>query len=498
MSEKEKIKEDKTSETVYVARLAEGTEMATDMDEVDEVDSSAEEEAPEKTAILVVGQGDFGVNQSNRGADDPGDNTFNMPQCVCKYGEMLFISDRGNHRVLVWHQMPLENGEPANLVLGQEDFADCLENRGITTTLDEMTSGLGSETLEGYTISHAEGNTMSAPAGLAVIDGKLYVVDGGNHRVLRWNTLPSEDGEAAHFVLGQDNLEANNSNRSGVVSSGSLFFPIGIRSGDDQHVFVADKDNHRVLIWNKIPFNNGWQADVVLGQAHVEERMPNRGEFDRCGPETLSFPTGACHDPVSGRVYVVDQGNNRVLIWNKLPNESGTPADIVIGQKDFYNRSPNFGEGSRRANREGLYFPTDVVFGRKGLFVSDTGNNRVLVWKTPPTENGQPADIVIGQGNFTDNRVNRGGETNATTLNDPYGLFLDEDPENAEDPGRLYIADRANSRVVVWEELPEPSKGQEQKADPENVVYEQDELMGSDDDFDDEDDMVPSKNLPVA
>ena len=73
------------------------------------------------------------------------------------------------------------------------NFADCLENRGITTTLDEMTSGLGDEDLDGFTISKSEEDTLSQPAGISVIDGKLYVADSGNHRVLRWNGIPSED-----------------------------------------------------------------------------------------------------------------------------------------------------------------------------------------------------------------------------------------------------------------------------------------------------------------
>ena len=51
------------------------------------------------------------MTQSNRGADDPGDNTLSEPQYVAKYGDMLFVSDRGNHRVVIWEQFPEENGE---------------------------------------------------------------------------------------------------------------------------------------------------------------------------------------------------------------------------------------------------------------------------------------------------------------------------------------------------------------------------------------------------
>ena len=285
--------------------------------------------------------------------------------------------------------------------------------------------------------------------------------------------------------MGQDNLECNETNRRGVISSGSLFFPMAIRSGDNKRVFIADKDNHRILIWNKPPFTNGWPADLILGQTEMDGREPNRGEFDKCGPDTMSFPTGVFYHKETDKLFVVDQGNNRVLIWNKLPNQTGRAADIVLGQKNMYSRVVNAGYGARRASADSLYFPTDVVYGRKGLFVSDTGNNRVLMWKEIPAENGQPADLVIGQKNFSENKYNRNGDVSAKTLNDPYGLFLDEDLENEEDIGRLYIADRGNARVVVWEKLPE--QVQKEKAEnldqEEGEVFESDELMGDDDDF---------------
>ena len=467
-----------------------------EMDEFDEIEGTDEEEK-EVGAVMVIGQGDFSTREANRGADDPGDNTLSEPQFVCRYGDMLFVSDWGNHRVLVWNQFPEENGEPASIVLGQEDFSDCLENRGISTTLDEMTSGLGDENLEGFTISKPEEDTLSSPAGVAVIDGKLYVADSGNHRVLRWNGLPSEDGEVPGLVLGQDNLECGEANRRGLVGSGSLFFPFSVRSGDNQHVIVADKDNHRVLIWQKIPFNDGWNADVCLGQFGMDEREPNRGDFDNVTPETLSFPTAAFYHEETGKVFVVDQGNNRVLIWNKIPSNNGVPADLVLGQKDFYSREVNAGMGVKRCSSSSMYFPTDVVYGRKGLFVSDSGNNRVLVWKELPTENGQPADLVIGQTTFSSHLFNRGSEASEYTLNDPYGLFLDEDPEDEEDMGRLFICDRGNSRIVIWEELPEAKADKRDEEIDHPAVEDPELLMGSDDDFmdDDEEEEEAQKEL---
>ena len=513
MSEQENTEEQKQprAESEEALELAEEQEVLEEeleedalteeeMDEVDEVEE--EEEETEVGAVLVLGQSDLEIRNANRGADDPSDNTLSEPQFIHRYGEMLFVSDWGNHRVLVWNTLPEENGEPASLVLGQEDFSDCLENRGITTTLDEMTSGLGDESLDGFTISKPEEDTLSGPAGITVLEGKLYVADSGNHRVLRWAGLPSEDGEAPNLVLGQDNLDCGEANRRGLVGSGSLFFPFGLCSSSDGRLFVADKDNHRVLVWYKPPFNNGWNADLCLGQVAMDEREPNRGEFDQVTPDSLSFPTAVFFHEETGKLFVVDQGNNRVLIWNQVPSENGVPADLVLGQKDFYSREVNMGLGNSRCNQAGMYFPTHVVFGRKGLFVSDSGNHRVLVWKELPTENGQPADLVIGQKTFFENRFNRGDENKAgpCTLNDPYGMFLDEDPEDEEDPGRLWICDRGNSRVVVWEELPEPKQEEEDLDEDElGPEYEDPELlMGYDEDFEEEEDAEDedSKALP--
>jgi len=528
--DKEDLNEEESLELVETGEEDELDELEVDeSDELDELDEVVDEKIPERGAYLIIGQGDFSTIMSNRGADDPGDNTLSAPQGVFKFGDMLFVSDAGNHRVLVWDQFPEESGEPSNVVLGQEDFADCLENRGLSTTLDEMTSGLGDENLDGFTISKAEEDTLSMPAGLCVIDGKLYVVDGGNHRVARWNGIPSDDGEPPTLVMGQDNLEENEANRQGLVGSGSLFFPTGICSGDDQHVFVADKDNHRVLIWKKIPFSDGWNADISLGQSGMDERDANRGDFENVQQDTMSFPTGVFYDVENDKVFVVDQGNNRVLIWNSLPRDSGQPADVVIGQKDFVSRSPNMGKGDGRASQESMYFPNGVVAGKTGFFVSDTGNNRVLYWKEVPTENGQPADMVLGQANFFDNRHNRNGQANATTLNDPYGLWLEEEEnpewvppeENAleetqeeetldesssgegeetveeEIPEYLFkllIADRGNSRVAVWNELPIPATDEVVDDEGDQIEVEDSNLLIGDDDEEDEDDSP--KELP--
>ena len=95
MSEEEEIEEAESEDALSVSEDDE-----IDLDEMEDEEEPPEEEK-EVGAYMVIGQGDFSMSQSNRGADDPGDNTLSEPQYIAKFGDMLFISDRGNHRVVI-------------------------------------------------------------------------------------------------------------------------------------------------------------------------------------------------------------------------------------------------------------------------------------------------------------------------------------------------------------------------------------------------------------
>ena len=81
------------------------------------------EEVKEIGACLVIGQGDFSMTQSNRGADDPGDNTLSEPQYVEKiWRHAVYIRSRKTIGLLYGNSFPEENGEPCSLVLGSGRF----------------------------------------------------------------------------------------------------------------------------------------------------------------------------------------------------------------------------------------------------------------------------------------------------------------------------------------------------------------------------------------
>ncbi|NOZ04801.1 MAG: hypothetical protein GXP41_00390 [Chloroflexi bacterium] len=83
----------------------------------------------------------------------------------------------------------------------------------------------------------------------------------------------------------------------------------------------------------------------------------------------------------------------RVLTWNSLPAANGQLADVLLGQPGFDATTPDGG-----ATETSL--PPHVFSDGHRLFVSDTYNQRVLVWSTIPTTNGQPADLVLGKSGF--------------------------------------------------------------------------------------------------
>ena len=95
-----------------------------------------------------------------------------------------------------------------------------------------------------------------------------------------------------------------------------------------------------------------------------------------------------------------------------------------------------------------------TLFGPRGaclhpdgsLWVCDTGHHRLLGWHRAPTIDNAPADILLGQPDFTREGRNAKGAPTASTLNVPTGVAA---------WGRgLAVADAWNHRVLLWRDPP--------------------------------------------
>lgn len=277
-------------------------------------------------------------------------------------------------------------------------------------------------------------------------------------------------GQAARSVIGQTFFSAQNTGSSNTVigAVGGLAFANNtLFIADDNHIGLLP-DNNRVLIFplnqspniqQLPPFDAeippysgrcpvcGGQALGVLGQPNFLSTAGGTSTLITTAPTPVSAssmyqPTAVASDGTV--VAVADTSNNRVLIWKSIPTTFGQPADIVLGQKDFTSIAPVTVTASSLRAPQGLWIQNSK------LFVADTENDRILIWNSIPTQNNQPADLVLGQPNFTTapqvNQVNLALPTSASIMLSPTSV--------TSDGTRLYVADLGYNRVLIWNSIP--------------------------------------------
>ncbi len=197
-------------------------------------------------------------------------------------------------------------------------------------------------------------------------------------------------------------------------------------------------------------------ADHVLGHESTYGRRTSSGDV---AIDTLPFSTSPGIDEVNQRLFAVDRTVNswgpglRILVFDIHPDriETGSEAIAVIGAPDFESRDNGIGP-----NR---FQSASVVVDGEGqrLFVTDGGNNRILVFDIHPDrlENDPDAYAVIGQRDF-DSRV---ADLGPRSLSRPGGVALDHVNQ------RLFVPDGGNNRILVFDVHPDRFQ-----SDPEAVA----------------------------
>lgn len=419
-------------------------------------------------ADLVLGQPDFTSAAANPGRLDParGDRLcrdsirFGGPIAFDSQGNLFFADDLA--RVLVW-QPPFASGKPASRILGVYVLRAGAE---ALPAVNHYTFGF-QPGVSGSTPIFAGG-----PQGLWVADDCLFVADTYNHRIVRYDpaaSWPPEDPAQGQIsppmaaVFGQDDFFQGTRNRwaNAEPTSQSFNEPVAGAFAAGR-IFIADRENHRVLIHpydaeNRLPL----PAETVLGQLEFALRSPNLIEGSElsggtlelvAGTQKLLLPIGpsmALHYPGNPdeppHLYIADPGNNRVLaFWDARRFQFGQAADLVIGQVGLTRslvNSPTNNPATPTA--EGLSLPSGVAVDAEGnLWVADTGNGRLLRFPRPFDRWGerQTADLVLGQPDF---ETGAGGEPKRNRLYRPSSLAFTGD-------GRLVVADLAHHRVLVF------------------------------------------------
>jgi sugar lactone lactonase YvrE len=358
-----------------------------------------------QVAVSVLGANDF-VTNTNYAA--PSVKTFAEPVSVAvdRTTGKLFVADRDNRRVLRFGSAEkLANGSSAEAVFGQPDF----------TTRTANTGGISASTMNNP-------NSVSVDA-----NGRLWVADRDNHRVLRFdNASAKASSAAADGVLGQPDFATNTTGAAG----GKMNAPACVYADANGRVWVADRANNRVLRFDAAASKaNGAAPNGVLGQDGYSSTTSGTTA------STMSAPWGVFFD-VNGRLWVADRSNSRVLRFDNAATKSnGAAADGVLGQ-------PSFTTSVFSKTQSGLGEPRGVaVDGAGKLFVADEGNTRIMVFDSAGVKaNGADAQNVFGQVDFTSDAAP--DPPTANSLNYPISLCID----NLN--GQIWVADPYNHRVL--------------------------------------------------
>lgn len=373
-----------------------------------------------QSAALVIGQANFtsGTENAGRGAGDPGDiagdGVMNPAGNAAIVNGRLYIPDSGNNRTLGFDNLPSLNGTTANFALGQDSLLTASTGSGSGQLTSPQTvkatsgkllindtgnnriliwdnlpdeNGAAAEVVVGqvgfgFSAPNTAANRLNGAQSCFVVEDKLIVADTGNNRVLIWNSIPTTSGTNADLVLGQDEFDLNTANdhdQNGVEdtnpSASTLNSPTDVWS-DGNRLIVADRGNNRVLIWDSFPTENFAPATIVLGQTSMSTAIPGISAAEFNAPTSL-----AC---TGQELYLVDRNNHRVLYWNDLPSANFAEADLVLGQSDFTQSAPNDddqdGTEDGQPSARTFNLPSGIALTGNQLLVSDTGNNRFLLF----------------------------------------------------------------------------------------------------------------------
>ncbi|MBI3071930.1 MAG: IPT/TIG domain-containing protein [Deltaproteobacteria bacterium] len=347
---------------------------------------------------------------------------FNHPGTCASDGTRLFLADRNNNRILVWSTIPTAN-TPPDYVLGQPDL-----------TSNNPGTGL---------------NQLNWPVSVSVGGGKLVVADTENNRLLLWDSIPTDGGQAA--------------NRSIQITE----WPWGVWTNGTKLAATATR-GAKLHVWDSFPtMTNQAATHTITGNGMGTPRtITSNGTYVIVGDHNAvtdagegqmnffwtSWPDADDAGPTFSRRPVGDtnygwmQGeitaDNKLVmigrslfIWDSLPTNATQEPNLIVGTGGTGNPSTFYdftgGDGS------GLCFAA----GR--LFVSLSNGNLFAAYNALPTDAGQKPDFAVGAPDLTTNTLNANYFiTNPNPTTDGVSLFASSDFDRA---------------VYVWKKIPNQS-----------------------------------------
>ena len=341
-------------------------------------------EGSSTTATRVYGQGgSFTTGDSNKGGRSA--DSLNSPSSVAlDGGGNLYVADMSNSRVLYYPA----GSTTATRVYGQLGHFDTGNSNYINLNADSLYN----------------------PAGIALDgSGNLYVADSNNNRVLYYEGSST----TATRVYGQGGSFTSDAANNGGVSADSLNKPKGLALDSDGNLYLADRNNNRVLYYPA----GSTTATRVYGQGGSFVTNDSNHPGSTTSADSLYSPFGVALG--SGRLYVADAWNSRVLTYDASetsPHDTNAPtvtafsattpsASLNVPITDFtatdnvgvtgYLITPSSSQPSAGAAGWSTYAPSTHT-------VVDDGNYTLYPWTKDAAGNvspvyGSPVPVVVAR-----------------------------------------------------------------------------------------------------
>lgn len=263
-------------------------------------------------------------------------------------------------------------------------------------------------------------NALKLPSDVAISKGNIFVVDGGNHRVVGFRA---------------DGSQLLSFGRKG-SGAGEFLDPVGIGADSDGRLYVADRSNHRIQVFES-------DGSFIRQFPVSHQGVPVR-------------PIDVAVSPSGGRIYVTGNNSHNLLLFKRDGSPAGTWGQEGIESGEF--RYP----ATLLTLRDGRVAVIDVLNTRLQVF-NKSGEYRASVgeWGVLPGQLFRPKGVAVddrGLLYISDSYMNvvqvfedtgRFLYVLQTThgsheLRTPVGMTIDGN-------NRLYVAEMRNDRVSVYQ-----------------------------------------------
>lgn len=198
---------------------------------------------------------------------------------MARVGTALLAVD--GPRIVGWNNPGLTSNQAIDFAIGQPSTIARTANNG----------GVSASTLSARVTA------------MSVYNNKLIVVDADNNRVLIWNNITSSlaTNSAASVVIGQADMVS----AVGGNTSTQMLRPFGLAVVGGR-LFISDRGNSRLLIYNAIPTSNGVAADKIVDTRTLFKfQLPTWFDTSILTPGYLGYSAGKLYLGMYERILIV-------------------------------------------------------------------------------------------------------------------------------------------------------------------------------------------------